>query len=209
MKKNIIVLILLCSNMALAQIPYTQDTSIGNFFVLDYTPPEQIERVAPDVNLSPIEEDSIWIDAGGYCNMIESYVPYDLFLTQDSREYLVAMLVYGQFRTSYRVFCIGNIDAGRMKANTHPYTNTVLTHFCTESGIHLGMTLEEIRAIKGDDYLYDGLTYTYSWISDYTLKYDPDDRLEYYRRTNTGELFLKFILENNQVVWFAIGMEDI
>ena len=49
------------------------------------------------------------------------------------------------------------------------------------------------------------------WTNEYktTLKYDPDDRLESYRRTNTGELFLKFILENNQVVWFAIGMEDI
>lgn len=210
MKRNIIiVLILLCSCMAFTQVQYPQDTTICNSFMLDYTPPEQIKLVAPDMSFYHVEEDSIWVDSKNYCNMIESYVPYDLFLTQDSREYLVAMLYYGQFRTSYRVFCVGKVDADRMCAIRHPYTNTLLSHFRTENGIHLGMTLDEIRAIRGDNYLCDGLCYTYYWISEHTLKYNPDDRLDYYRRTNTGEMFLKFIIENNQVVWYAIGMEDI
>lgn len=210
MKKNIFAFfILLYSNVAFTQISYTQDTTICHSFMLDYTPPEQIKLVAPDMSFYHVDEDSIWVDSKNYCNMIESYVPYDLFLTQDSLEYLVAMLCYGQLRTSYRVFCIGKVDANRLSTNQHPYTNTLLSHFRTENGIHLGMTLDEIRAIKGENFLYDGISYTFYWISEYTLKHNPDDRLDYYRRTNTGEMFLKFVIENNQVVWYAIGIEDI
>lgn len=208
-KNNIVFLILLCSNMAYTKISYIQDTTICNLFVLDYTPPEQVKLVAPDISFYHVEEDSIWVDSKNYCNMIESYVPYDLFLTRDSLEYMVAMLCYGQFRTSYRVFCIGKVEVSKMSTNRHLYTNTLLPHFYTENGIHLGMTLEEIRAIKGENYFYDGFSYTYYWISEYTLKNNPDDSLDYYRRTNTGEMFLKFVIENNQVVWYAIGIENI
>lgn len=196
---------LIWANLLFAQVQYVQDTSICNSLFLDYSTPEQILSIAPDMSFPDDSEDYVSIDTAYRCKLAVIYDPYDLYISKDSQEYMLAVLYYGMFRTSYRAFYVGRLKDNGMARNTHSYVMTTLSDFHTESGIHIGMSLDEVIALKGNDYIFDGECYTYYWISEYTRQHNPDNLMSYFEETNTGEMFLQFAVSEGKIVWYAIG----
>ena len=129
---------LIWANLLFAQVQYVQDTSICNSLFLDYTTPEQILSIAPDMSFPDNSEDYVSIDTAYRCKLAVIYDPYDLYISKDSQEYMLAVLYYGMFRTSYRAFYVGRLKDNGMARNTHSYVMTTLSDFHTESGIHIG-----------------------------------------------------------------------
>jgi hypothetical protein len=83
-------------------------------------------------------------------------------------------------------------------------TYTALPHFQTEQGVRIGMTQEELIALKGDQFYKNKDGYMcYTSLSPYA----PDDpeAIEYYEKHGLGDLFLNVHFKEGVVDWFRLS----
>ena len=105
---------------------------------------------------------------------------YALFLNRDSSELLVAVQAPGMNRGDVGMLMVIPINKNDLeKLPLSRCTYTALPHFQTEQGVRIGMTREELIALKGDQFYKNKDGYIcYTSLSPYA----PDDpeAIEYY-----------------------------
>lgn len=140
-----------------------------------------------------------------YCS--EYYSPFDsyvFFTNIDSTELLIGTQAPGMNNGD-----IGSLIVVPMDGNYSAHlllsqcVHTNLSHFVTDGGVRLGMSLNELWEKKGDKYRtieVDYLSYTY--ISP-IAKEDPD-MYAYCVEHGEGDVFLDVVIENGIVVFYAL-----
>lgn len=130
--------------------------------------------------------------------------PYLLMYNSAETEFVILSPSYGTCPQCWRHFYIGVIP--NKNINTHKYIKTDISHFYTESGIFLGMTRNDIITIKGIPIDEMDSILSYYYISP-QLPPDSHEYL-YYKRQNTGEMYMKIVLHEGIVVGIAYGYTE-
>ena len=157
-----------------------------------------------------IDEDRL-IDGTQYPLTIENAIYgkeltdlYALFLNRDSSELLVAVQAPGMNRGYVGMLMVIPTNKNDLeKLPLSRCTYTALPHFQTEQGVRIGMTREELIALKGDQFCKNKDGYIcYTSLSPYA----PDDpeAIEYYEKHGLGDLFLDVHIEEGRVDWFML-----
>lgn len=118
--------------------------------------------------------------------------PVIAFCNISKSEYLLAYQYEGSTRNAFDCFEIGyyNIDIEEC------ITLNNYSEFNTESGLRLGITLDEVTKIKGSNYLRQGNKIVYK------ISYDDSPFLQYY---NMPEYFLECELLQEKVILIKFG----
>ncbi len=160
--------------------------SIKNTFVLD-------SSVNSKLILDDYRSLGKFYSANSELKLIESLMecPIVAFCNTSKSEYLFAYQYEGNTQYAFSCFEIGYYDE-----IINDYTQTNYKDFGTESGLRLGLTLEEVESIKGKGYTKEGdkITYTIS-----------DPNTVFLRNHNMPEYFLECVLQQNKVVRIKFG----
>lgn len=157
-----------------------------------------------------IDEDHL-IDGTQYPLTIENAIYgkeltdlYALFLNRDSSELLVAVQAPGMNRGDVgmlMVIPINKNDLEKLFLSRCKYIN--LPHFQTEQGVRIGMTQDELIALKGNQFREnEGGYISYTSLSP-VLKNDPE-AIEYGEKYGLGDLSLDVHFEEEVVDWFML-----
>ncbi|MPT35490.1 MAG: hypothetical protein E2604_10475 [Flavobacterium sp.] len=117
--------------------------------------------------------------------------PVMMFSNKTSDEYLMAYQYEGDTQNEFSCFEIGYYDG-----KTKSYVQTDYKKFATESGLRLGLNLEEVERIKGKDYVKQDNKIVYQ-IS--------DTNSAFLRNYNMPEYFLECDLQQNKIVKIKFG----
>lgn len=117
--------------------------------------------------------------------------PIIIFCNVSKNEYLYAYQYEGNLKNEFSCFEIGYCDE-----EIKNYAHCDYKSFVTESGLQLGLTLEEVEKIKGKNYTKQGNKITY-------LIEDSDS--VFLRNYNMPGYFLECILQQNKVVKIKFG----
>lgn len=129
---------------------------------------------------------------------------YALYLNIDSTELLIAIQAPGMNRGNVGELMVVSIDKDdfeRLPLTQCTYTN--LPHFQTEQGVRIGMTYDELIALKGNQFHKneDGFI-SYESLSP-VLKNDSE-AIEYGEKYGVGDLSLTVHFEEEVVDWFRL-----
>lgn len=206
------VLLILSYNVchAFSEVIYVQDTTINTKLVLwNNGELPNVFSMNVDTNnldslliLSSIKkplDDHIHTIFGGE-------IPCMLFCNATRSEFLLATPHYGTCKQCYRAYYIGYMDYTG-DTISYPIIATTEPYFYTESGIHLGMPIEDVIALKGDKFKKKCDSITYYYISSYI--YESPEELEYYQQNNYGDMFMTFVIKNKIVIGIAFGYIEI
>lgn len=143
-----------------------------------------------------VDEDHI-IDGAQYPLTIENAIygkeltdSHALFLNRDSSELLIAIQAPGMNRGDVGVLMVIPINKNDLeKLPLSRCTYTALPHFQTEQGVRIGMTQDELIALKGCQFhKNEGGYISYASLSP-ELKEDPE-AIEYCEKYGMGDLSL-------------------
>jgi hypothetical protein len=129
---------------------------------------------------------------------------YALYMNIDSTELLIAMQAPGMNRGDVGTLMVVLVDKNELdKLPLSRCTYTNLPHFQTEQGVRIGMTQEELIALKGNQFHKneDGFI-SYESLSP-VLKNDPE-AIEYGEKYGVGDLSLTVHFEEEVVDWFRL-----
>lgn len=175
-----------------AQIAYIQDTTINEKICLWNNTLSQcnsIENIMMDsVDLSSYIniEDTIKLDINA--KHLFGNIPYTLVYNDLQTEFLIATPYYGTCSQCWRAFYFGYLNSTHEDSNNHPFVICSERNFYTESGIHLGMTEEELFELKGTQCIKNGNIITYHYIS--SDIYADEELFSWYTTNNIGNMFL-------------------
>ena len=129
---------------------------------------------------------------------------YALYMNIDSTELLIAMQAPGMNRGDVGTLMVVPIDKSELDElplSRCTYTN--LPHFQTEQGVRIGMTQEELIALKGNQFHKneDGFI-SYESLSP-VLKNDPE-AIEYGEKYGVGDLSLTVHIKEGGGDWFML-----
>ena len=129
---------------------------------------------------------------------------YALYMNIDSTELLIAMQAPGMNRGDVGTLVVVSIDKSELdKLPLSRCTYTNLPHFQTEQGVRIGMTQEELIALKSNQfYKNEGGYISYTSLSP-LFKNDPE-AIEYGEKYGLGDLFLTVHFEEEVVDWFRL-----
>jgi hypothetical protein len=129
---------------------------------------------------------------------------YALYMNMDSTELLIAMQAPGMNRGDVGTLMVISVDKKELdKLPLSRCTYTNLPHFQTEQGVRIGMTQEELIALKGNQFHKneDGVI-SYESLSP-VLKNDPE-AIEYGEKYGVGDLSLTVHIKEGGVDWFML-----
>lgn len=182
---------------------YMQDTTINGKLTLwnDFHLPNIscITNDTTDITNLLMSSDTAIVNAD--VTSIFGGVPYVLFFNVDNTEFCFATPYYGTCAKCFLAYYIGytrNIVAKDFK-----YIETKEQTFHTESGIHLGMSMDEVINIKGNAFHTKNNMFTYYFIS--PAANDDIDIMEYYKDNDMGDMFMTIVSDNGIVVGIAFG----
>ena len=129
---------------------------------------------------------------------------YALYMNMDSTELLIAMQAPGMNRGdvgTLMVISVDNKELDKLPLSRCTYTN--LPHFQTEQGVRIGMTQEELIALKGNQFHKneDGFI-SYESLSPVS-KNNPE-AIEYGEKYGVGDLSLTMHIKEGEVDWFRL-----
>lgn len=175
MKQIIVVGLLLCiCGVCRGQKKFQPDTTINGKLVLEN--PQSVKAFLPDSQSPEICE-----------NRMRPY-PFSLFVNKTGTTYLLAYCYEGSLRNEYSGFEIGYVtDIAPLEGIKHYTVPDSL--FTTETGIMLGMDVEELIKIKGKDFQKTDengswLVYRIGAESDFCRKYGMPDYVMKVRVSN-------------------------
>lgn len=182
---------------------YIQDTTINGKLALwnDFHMPD-IARVTNDTadiaNLL-MSSDTTIVNAD--ITSIFGEVPYMLFHNIDNSEFLFATPYYGTCAHCFLAYYIGYTRS--MATKNLKYIQTEEQAFHTESGIHLGMSIEDVINAKGKAFRTKNNMLTYYFIS--PAVENDTDAIAYYKNKDTGDMFMTIVSDNDIVTGIALG----
>ncbi|WP_128330968.1 hypothetical protein [Apibacter sp. HY039] len=128
------------------------------------------------------------------------YSPVIAFTDKEKKEYLLAYQYEGDVKNSFSCFEVGYLkDDPKLEKDV---TETKYDNFNTESGLKLGMTLEEITNLKGSDYKDEKKS------DEEIIKYiidNPDDPK--IKQHEMPPYFMEFYLKDNKLYKILFGFE--
>ena len=129
---------------------------------------------------------------------------YALYMNMDSTELLIAMQAPGMNRGDVGTLMVVPIDKSELdKLPLSRCTYTNLPHFQTEQGVRIGMTREELIALKGEQFYRNEDGYIgYTSLSSES-KNDPE-AIEYAEKYGVGDLSLNVHIKEGVVDWFRL-----
>ena len=129
---------------------------------------------------------------------------YALYLNIDSTELLIAMQAPGMNRGDVGTLMVIPINKNDLeKLPLSRCTYTALPHFQTEQGVRIGMTYDELIALKGNQFYKNKDGYIgYTSLSP-VLKEDPE-AIEYGEKYGVGDLSLTVHFKDNRADWFGL-----
>ena len=122
--------------------------------------------------------------------------PVVSFCTKDKKQYLLAYQYEGDTKNAFSVFEVGHISSAN-RADICNLTNE--KSFSTESGLTLGISLNELITIKGQNYILSK--------QDSVLKYRIDSALEFLDRYKMPGYFLECQIKNGKVSNIKFGFD--
>lgn len=155
---------------------FVPDSSINEKFLLNNE--RSLQEFYPNINTLKLVEFVRENPIIAFCNTSKS-------------EYFFAYQYEGNTQNEFSCFEIGYYNE-KIKS----YVQSNYKEFATESGLRLGLSLEEVERIKGKDYTKQGNKIIYK-IS------DPNSA--FLRNYNMPEYFLEFDLQQNKVVKIKFG----
>ncbi len=126
--------------------------------------------------------------------------PVIIFRNESDREYLLAYQYEGNTENAFSCFEIGYVEDDEI-ISLEKSNQTQETYFQTESGLRLGLSLEDVTQIKGREYVKQKS-------GDYTvLRYKIDDyeNSNFLKKFNFPEYFIEIKLRNNIVANLKFG----
>lgn len=183
------VLILFFNNNLLSQKEFIPDTTINSTLVL--------RNISSAKMFYTNIDSSIIIDDEN--NFFKIKQPFILFLNDSKTHYLAAIIHEGTWINYFSEFEIGEITDTTLERINLTYIITKYKDFKTESGIGLGITLDSLKQIKGNDYLIvnNKIKYCYNSSSSEFLDYGG---CEYY---------LECEIKNNKIIRIRFGYSPI
>ncbi len=197
--------LLLCCMMCYAtdDKAYTQDTTINGKLTLwnDFHLPYLSCITIDTTNITNLLTNSDTMTVNANITSIFGEVPHILFFNVDNSEFLFATPYYGTCAKCFLAYYIGytrNIATENIK-----YIETKEQTFHTESGMHLGMSIEEVINIKGRAFYTKHNMFTYYFIS--SAAKNDIDMMEYYKDNDMGDMFMTIVSDNGIVTGIAFG----
>ena len=114
------------------------------------------------------------------------------FSNKDNSEYLLLYQYEGGVRNSFGCFEIGYTNDLQKKVTDIDYDK-----FRTESGLMLGITINELKSIKGSSYTQDGDKVVYQ-LTDYSNS-------SFLRRHNMPSFFIECTLRDDRIIRIKYG----
>ena len=182
---------------------YNQDTTINGKLTLwnDFHMPN-ISRITNDtMDITNLLMNSDTMIVNATITSIFGEVPHILFFNEDNSEFLFATPYYGTCAKCFLAYYIGytrNIITEDIK-----YIETKEQTFHTESGMHLGMSIEEVINIKGKAFYTKNNMFTYYFIS--PAANNDIDTMKYYKDNDMGDMFMTIVSDNGIVIGIAFG----
>jgi len=128
------------------------------------------------------------------------YSPVTVFTDKEKKEYLIAYQYEGDVKNSFSCFEIGYLkDDLKLEKDV---TETKYDDFKTESGVKLGMSLEEIINLKGRNYKVEKKPN--EEIIRYVIDNPDDPKIKQYEMP---PYFMEFYLKDNRVYKIIFGFE--
>lgn len=127
--------------------------------------------------------------------------PAILFSNNSEKEYLITYQYEGDTKNNFSLFEIGYLKDDT-KLKNYVVNKTKYDNFKTESGLKLGMTLEEITNLKGSDFKVEKKSN--EQIIRYTIDNPDDPKIKQYEMP---PYFMEFYLKNNRVYKIIFGFE--
>lgn len=186
MKQIILVGLLLClCGVCRGQKQFQPDTTINGKLVLEN--PQSVKAFLPDSQAPEICE-----------NRMCPY-PFSLFVNKTGKTYLFAYCYEGSLRNEYSAFEIGYVtDIAPLEGMKHFTVPDSL--FATETGIKLGMDVEELIKIKGKD--FQKTDENGSW-----LVYRMDAQSDFCRKYGMPDYVMKVRVSNAKINRICFGFE--
>jgi hypothetical protein len=126
--------------------------------------------------------------------------PVIIFRNESDREYLLVYQYEGNTENAFSCFEIGYVEDDEI-ISLEKSNQTQETYFQTESGLRLGLSLEDVTQIKGREYVKQKS-------GDFTvLRYKIDDyeNSNFLKKFNFPEYFIEIKLRNNIVTNLKFG----
>jgi len=127
--------------------------------------------------------------------------PAILFSNTSEKEYLITYQYEGDTKNNFSLFEIGYLKDD-IKLKNYNVNKTTYDNFNTESGLKLGMTLEEITSIKGSNYKVEKKSN--EQILRYTIDNPDDPKVKQYEMP---PYFMEFYLKDNKLYKIIFGFE--
>ncbi len=127
--------------------------------------------------------------------------PAILFSNNSEKEYLITYQYEGDTKNNFSLFEIGYLKDDT-KLKNYVVNKTKYDNFKTESGLKLGMTLEEITNLKGSDFKVEKKSN--EQIIRYTIDNPDDPKIKQYEMP---PYFLEFYLKDKKVYKIIFGFE--
>ncbi|WP_430613530.1 hypothetical protein [Flavobacterium sp. JP2137] len=128
--------------------------------------------------------------------------PINIFVNKSNKEYLLAYQYEGNTNYTYSCIEIGYLEDDKV-IKSNDLTQTEETYFKTESGLSLGLSLEEVVNIKGKEYeqqeFNDFIVLSYR-IDDY-------ESSAFLKRYRMPGYFIQIKLKNNIVTKITFGFD--
>lgn len=127
--------------------------------------------------------------------------PAILFSNISEKEYLITYQYEGDTKNNFSLFEIGYLKDD-IKLKNYTVNKTTYDNFNTESGLKLGMTLEEITSIKGSNYKVEKKSN--EQILRHTIDNPDDPKVKQYEMP---PYFMEFYLKDNKLYKIIFGFE--
>jgi hypothetical protein len=128
------------------------------------------------------------------------YSPVTVFTDKEKKEYLIAYQYEGDVKNSFSCFEVGYLkDDPKLEKDV---AKTKYDNFKTESGLKLGMTLEEITNLKGSDFKVEKKSN--EQIIRYTIDNPDNPKIKQYEMP---PYFMEFYLKDNRLYKIIFGFE--
>ncbi|MDF2833919.1 MAG: hypothetical protein K0Q82_3025 [Chryseobacterium indoltheticum] len=127
--------------------------------------------------------------------------PAILFSNNSEKEYLITYQYEGDTKNNFSLFEIGYLKDDT-KLKNYVVNKTKYDNFKTESGLKLGMTLEEITNLKGSDFKVEKKSN--EEIIRYTIDNPDDPKIKQYEMP---PYFMEFYLKDKKVYKIIFGFE--
>lgn len=186
---KIIILYLILPNNILSQKEFIPDTTINSKLILRNIGSAKMFYANIDTSIIIDDEN----------NFFKINQPFLFFLNDSKTQYLAAIIHEGTCINYISEFEIGEISDTTLEKINIPYIITKYKDFKTESGIGLGITLDSLQQIKGNDYLIVNNKIRYCFNS------SGSEFLDY----GGCEYYLECEIKNNKIIKIKFGYSPI